>query len=49
MEWYDQGQEGRILRENEETLGVDGYVHYFNFGDDFTSVDVCQNLANICE
>lgn len=30
------------MKEHEETLGGDGYVHYLDYGDGFTGGYVCQ-------
>ena len=31
------------LQKGMKTLGGDGYVHYLDCGDGFTSVHLCQN------
>ena len=31
------------LQKGMKTLGGDGYVHYLDWGDGFTSVHLCQN------
>lgn len=31
----DRGQEGKITKMDEETLGGDGYVHHLDCGDGF--------------
>lgn len=40
-QWFP-GVGGRIMKEHEETLGGDGYVHYLDYGDGFTGGYVCQ-------
>lgn len=38
--------EGHITKGHEETFQDDGYVHYFEYGDDFTGISICHNLSN---
>ena len=35
-----------IHKGHKESLGCDGYVHYFDWGDGFLAVYVCQNFSN---
>lgn len=36
-----------ITNKQKETLGGYGYVHYLDFSDDFTGVNICQNSCTI--
>lgn len=37
---------GGITKEHKEALRGDEFVHYREYGEDFTGVSVCQNLLN---
>lgn len=41
-----QGQQGKLTKRREETVGDDGYVHYLDHGNSFSGVYRCQNLPN---
>jgi hypothetical protein len=38
------GCKDEITKESQEVVGSDGYVHYFDCGDDFTSINTWQNI-----
>ena len=43
---FRERQERKITKRQEKTFGGDGYVYYFDCGDGFTAVYICQNLSN---
>ena len=47
-----EGWEWEIRKEHKETFGSDGYVHYLDYGNDFTGVYMSKIIIlytlNIC-
>lgn len=41
-----KGFQGEMTKEPEENLGDDGNFHYFDCGDGFMNIYICQNLSN---
>lgn len=39
---------GRGHQGAQGIFGSDRYVHYLDYGDEFTGVDLCQNLSIVC-
>lgn len=35
-----------ISKRCVENLGANGYVHYFDYGDGFIGLYICQNLSD---
>lgn len=42
-----QGAGGRDYNEYEETSRGHGYVHYFDCGDGFTGIYICQTYKTV--